>query len=340
MNRKLLFLSFLFLIGLSTKAQEYYGNPYDFNRSLVAHVNRDKAQVTQHGIESRTVEKTEFSSEGAVKKNQVSMRFFYNQAGQILREEWYQNSGKLERANVYHYNDQGQVVKKQTFYRTSLKAKSTVEMTYHNDSLLASIQYTNRKGKNSWGYRYFYNTRNQIIEQRGYRKGQLDGRIEYDYYDDHQKKEVRYFKDSLKLTRTFRYDCGIGNSLLSQKQKDTLTQCTRKEELADGTQRRIEETRDEKGRIIRTVYDYNPIQKWSETRAYNAKNQIRYRVRWETVESGKHWSKYEFYRRGKARMTRTSLNWQDSFGFSVSEHHEKGQVEKRYQSSYTFFVKN
>lgn len=339
MKHKLLFSILLLFSYLGVSAQSYLGNPHDFNRSLIQWVNMDKNKIQGTGISSRTVEQTSFDKRGQKKKSKVTYRIFYNKHGQMTREEGFNSRGKLNRIVDYKYNDQHQVIEKKYSSHKSGKALHTWKVTYHNDSLIATIFSYDKKGKQEWGYRYFYNAHNQITEQRKFDDEELVGRIEYDYYDDYSKKEVRYFKDSLKLEKTFRYDCGIGNSLLKEKQKDTLTQCSRKEELADGTQRTIQETRDEKGRIVRTVMDYNPEEKWSETRQFDAKNNLIYTYRREVLAEGKTKITYQIYWKGKKRRNSTTYTEKDNFGFDSYTYANDNIKRSSYFSTYTFFLK-
>lgn len=339
MKHKLLFSILLLFSYLGVSAQIYLGNPHDFNRSLVQRVNMDQEKVLETGISSRTIERNEYGEDGQLKKSSIWYRYFYNENGQITREENYNNRGKLYLAYEYSYNEKHQVTERRTYRRKSATPFHTVKINYFNDSLISTISSTNKKKKETWGYKYFYNNQNLISEQRSYDKGKLDGRIEYDYYPDRSKKEVRYYDDSLKLDKTFRYDCGIGNSLLSQKQKDTLTRCSKKEELADGTIRTIEETRDEKGRIIRTIYDYNEKEHWSETKSYDEKNRLVYTARWEKLEDGRVKTTWSRYRKGKLKHTYLFHSWKDNFGFESNESLEKEKVESSYFSTYTFFLK-
>lgn len=329
----------LFLIGLATSAsaQYYFQYDYNFNRIIIEHVNRNADQIKSGNISSLTVTEKEYRKNGHVNNARVYYKYFYNQQGQIIREEFYNAFGNLRYATNYSINEKGQVLKKEVFHRKRKQASSTWVMAYHNDSLLSELVAYNKKGEAAWAYRFIYNEQNQIQEQRQYHNNKIKGRIEYDYYADKGKKEVRYFDDSLKLEKTYRYDCGIGNSLLSEKQKDTVTRCSHKEELADGTMRTVEETRDEKGRIVRTIYDYNKVQKWSETRHYDAKNRLRSSFRWETMEGGQLKSIYSFYRKGKFKYQTVHVQEKDLFGFFSYKTMNKDRVESEVVSSYTFF---
>jgi len=318
-------------------AQSYSFYDYSFNRTLVSHVNQDVEKVKSAHISSRTVEIKEYRNNGTLNNSRVFSRHNYNEAGQIRREEFYTESGNLRTARNFSFNAAGQIIKKEVFKRKKTEPYKTWELAYHNDSLLSELHAFDDKGKPTWSYRYFDNSDNQFTEQRAYRKGKLDSRFEYEYYGDKSKKEVRYYKDSLKLERTFRYDCGIGNSLLSQKQKDTVTQCSHKEELADGTVRTIYETRDEKGRIIRTVYDYNEEQKWSLTKRHDAKNRLVAMYRSDVIAEGKHKVTIERFRRGKLKYSSTSLQTKDNFGFYCYTQLENDRIEEEFYSSYTFF---
>ncbi len=342
-SRQVLAPLFLLLISISQNslAQFYsYYYDYSFNRTLVSHVNQDKAKVLEENISSRTVQVNSYKKNGSLDKSLISQRYFYNDSGQIIREEYYSNKGKLRVANTYTINGNGRVVKKETFHRKKTEPRFTWEIAYHNDSLISELHAYDKDHKPTWAYRFFYNENNQFTEQRAYKKGKLSSRIEYEYYADFSKKEVRYYKDSLELEKTFRYDCGIGNSLLTEKQKDTVTRCSHREELADGTIRTIEETRDPKGRIIRSVNDYNKEQKWSEYRSYDAKNRLVFTSRREVISEGKVKVNTKFYHRGRLNQENVSLESTDSFKFYQRSVYEKEQLKSEYYSSYTCFPKN
>src|SRR5690606_15624020 len=128
-----------------------------------------------------------------------------------------------------------------------------------------------------------------------------------------------FYDDSLKLERTFRYDCGIGNSLLSEKQKDTITRCSRTEQLADATERRIEETRDEKGRIRRIIYTSNKSTGYSKTESYDEKNRLVYTYERTRMDNKVYDVVTKVYRRGKLRTTRHYRESKDALGFYQSK---------------------
>ncbi|MBI1223167.1 MAG: hypothetical protein GC180_11230 [Bacteroidetes bacterium] len=339
MKQKILFSLIFLSIVIVTNGQSYLGNPHDFNRSLINWVNQDKDRAMKAGIASRSLVIHENKKDGQLNSSRIKARYFYNEYGQIIREEYFSKNGKIDSRLEYDYNELHQVIAKRHYSGLSTLPSYSWKIAYHNDTLISSISSLSSKGKQYWGYHYFYNNNNQIIEQREYKKAKLKGRIEYDYYGDMTKKEVRYYTDSLKLKKTFRYDCGIGNSLLKEKQKDTLTQCTRKEELADSTFREIREIRDSKGRILRSVYDYNPKFHWTESRHYDAHNNLKYVIRREMQDDGKEKVTYtRFWRKNNKRTYVTRLS-KDNFGFEIYEIEKKGKVRRSYSNAFTLFTK-
>ena len=335
-NSILTIIFILSMTGPILHAQTYQTfNPYDFNRTLVQHVNAQAGILKEGNVASRTFETLYYSKDGKLRKSSVSRKSTYTKSGQLRHEILFKENGKVHFSASYEYNENGQVIRKTQIFGSKQKSTYVWEITYHNDSLISTI--TNfHKGKQTWGYRYIYSENNLLIEQRSYHKNKLTDRIEFDYYPDLSKKEVRYYKDSLKLEKTFRYDCGIANSLLSEKQKDTLTRCTKKEELEDGTVRRIEETRDEKGRIVRTIYDHNAAQKWSETRYYDSKNRLRSKYHREVLDNGQTKIQSTFYRKGKEKETYTSLETKDEFGGRNYQSLKEGRIDISYSATYTF----
>lgn len=329
-----LFTFALLILALSVSAQYEIG-AYTYNQSIVKYVNSDAKKIKEANILTRTQMQEKIGKNGLPSKSSPYAHYIYNEQGQILREDFYYGKKKLQRSVSYTYNDKNQVVSKAITYKKDKTPELIIELSYFNDSLISELNFI-RKGKKTYGYRYFYAPDGKITEQRGYKKAKVISRIEYDYYDDGSKKEVRYYEDSLKLEKTFRYDCGIGNSLLSQKQKDTLTRCSKKEDLGDGTVRTIEETRDEKGRIRRVITDSNKDQKWFEVRYYDSKNRLTYTFRSETQADNKRKVKYTLYRKGKEKKQFQSFQWIDNMGFFAYQGIEKDRVDMNTYSTYTF----
>lgn len=307
---------------------------HNYNQSLVSYVNWDTAKINAGKIHTRTIMQEEIGTNGLPSNSKTYAHYIYNELGQILREDFYYGREKLQRSVGYTYNEKNQVIRKATFSTKSTIPQYIMELSYFNDTLVSSIDY-HLHGKKTWGYRYFYAANGKLTEQRAYQKNKLYSRIEYDYYEDGSKKEVRYYDDSLKLDKTYRYDCGIGNSLLNEKQKDTVTRCSKKEDLGDGTIRSIEETRDEKGRIRRTIMDSNKEQKWYETRSYDARNRLVYSYRNETRLDGKNKTTTIFYKKGKEKQQLHALHWSDTFGFFTTQSFEEELLEGNYYSTYT-----
>ncbi len=329
------FLTIALVFAAISASAQYEIGAYSYNQSIVKYVNYDAKKIREANILTRTQMQEKIGKNGLPEKSSPYAHYEYNEQGQILREDFYYGKRKLQRSVSYSYNEKNQVVRKSVMYKKDKTPELVIDLSYFNDSLISEIHFT-RNGKKTYGYRYFYAADGKIIEQRGYKKGKINSRIEYDYYEDGSKKEVRYYEDSLKLEKTFRYDCGIGNSLLSQKQKDTLTRCSKKEDLGNGTMRTIEETRDEKGRIRRVIYDYNLDQNWYETRSYDAKNRLVYTYRSETLPNGKRKVNYSLYRNGKEKRQHHSIQWMDSLGFFANQGMEKDRIETNTYSTYTF----
>jgi hypothetical protein len=325
---------FAFFICFPAVGQYEIGT-YNYNQTIVEYVKRDAEKVKKGKIQTRTVMQEEMGANGLPSCSKTYTQYTYNEQGLIKREDFYYGKKKLQRSVAYTYNEKNQVIQKATTFGMRKEPSFLIRLSYFNDSLISGLEFS-RKGKTTYAYRYFYAPDGKIIEQRGYKKEKLVNRIEYDYYEDRSKKEVRYYEDSLKLEKTFRYDCGIGNSLLNEKQKDTLTRCSKTEDLGNGTIRTIDETRDEKGRIRRTITDSNKEQKWYEYRSYDARNRLTYSYRNETRPDGKNKTTTIFYKKGKEKQQLHALHWSDTFGFFTTQSFEKELLEDNYYSTYTF----
>lgn len=320
--------------AISASAQYEIG-AYSYNQSIVQYVNRDAKKIKEGNILSRTQMQEEIGKNGLPSKSSPYAHYVYNERGQILREDFYYGRKKMQRSIAYIYNDKNQVIRKSITSKKDKTPFHIIDLSYFNDTLISSLDISHN-GKKTFAFRYFYAPDGKITEQRSYKKGKLISRIEYDYYEDGGKKEVRYYEDSLKLEKTFRYDCGIGNSLLSEKQKDTTTRCSKKEDLGDGTVRTIEETRDEKGRIRRVITDSNIDQKWYEIRSYDSKNRLTYTLRNETQSDGRKKVCYTWYKKGKEKGKHNSIQWVDNMGFFAYEGFEKDRVDMNTYCTYTF----
>lgn len=335
--KKLYLILTLFFFWNASGAKDFYQyEPYSFNRYLDFHVKRDREKVLKQGIASFTEFTNEYREDGTLKRSYMWRKSTFNELGYLVEEIRFSKTGRVEEIITYEYNEKQQVtgrhVKSQsTFgYRTH-----SWLLEYHNDSLVSRI--TNKKeGEESWAYRYFYDGNNLLKEQRWYEKGKLTGRIEYDYYPDLSKKEVRYYEDSLDLDLTYRYDCGIGSSLLTEKQKDTMTKCSRNEELPDGTFKTIEEVRDENGRVQRVVYTYNPTVDWSLTEYYNYKNKLTRSYRRDKVAEGVYKTEVTWYGKRKPYYHLVQLESKDTMGFYTWSVLKEDRVVKTFFTTYTF----
>ena len=328
--------------GFTLHAQsEFDGKPNNYHSRLVSTVNAQSENIREAGIRSYSEFRDDFGTNGELKKRVLIQTREFNEQGQLLHQTSFNKKGKKERECTYTYDDKQRLISASVSrYNLFGSRQYNHYFAYHNDSLVAVMwgTKTDPNGEKEWMYRFVYDNQNRVIEEKSYRKGKLYGRITFTYYEDGSKKEVNYYRDSLKLQKTFRYDCGIEESLLSKKQKDTLTFCSRAEELPDGSTRTIMETRDEKGRIIRIVYTSSKDGRGHIMEKYNAKNHLIYRFETNLDDDGVRTLIYTRYsQRGKLRRKVAGRSRKDAMGLTLTENLEKDKVVSSYFKVYTLY---
>jgi hypothetical protein len=147
--------------------------------------------------------------------------------------------------NAFTYDDSDRTTS-YTFYKGNGKLKGMEKITYDNagniieeDSYKKNPQAINKKFVKT------YDNRNNITESKEFdRKGRLNSRVVYTYYDDGSKKQTIQYSGNGKVIQLWNFDCNPVGKLQAEKFKDTNKVCIHYETDKEGNPIKVKEEYD------------------------------------------------------------------------------------------------
>jgi hypothetical protein len=191
-----------------------------------------------------------------------------------------------------------------------------------------------RKGKLANKVLTSYNDNGKVAERTIYHKSASVPAVkyEYDFYEDNNPKETRYYKKG-KLKYTWHYDCEPKGTL-EKAQKDTTTVCIKQEIDSLGRKINYRQETDPKNRVIttRSVFrDTDEINPEEVLKTYLNGDTLMYWFRNE------HEFIYKQYYKGKISWTQhTKYNGTKLATLTMSENYKKGKLKSNHTNNYYY----
>jgi len=166
--------------------------------------------------------------------------------------------------------------------------------TYKNDSLYLTSMFIKGNGDTSWKYLYEYDANNNLIKSEAYfgnkcqlqytdnytyntankrtsftstnAKGKITHRYEYDYYDNGDRKEMRFYNHKNRLKQRYTYMCTPKGEIAKTRETNF---CSKTQYNADSSYLFIQEKRNEKNEIVRTIWYYSKDQLLTRLETYD-----------------------------------------------------------------------
>ncbi len=298
------------IVSLSSYAQEVF--PYRQLTYYVSQPKQYKSTLLNQKVSSYTIQTTLLKK----KKSESKIEYTLNKLGYSTDYSWFNPKNKLLVSWHFQYlNDSLSTL----FYRTNKKGDTTVKTlySYNDDGKLIRKDNFFRTMKAPKNYEIrTYSNKNEWIKDDYYKNnGKLVYRYEYDYYENGNKKETRYFNGKNKLKFKYTYACDPKGELENKEVKER-NYCTKKNLNADGSFFEIFEYKDEKNRIRKTIYSYLKDSTLYQYENFNFRGKSTSRANY-VYDKSNH-VKYYYYFNGKGKQL---------YAYEY-KYNEKGLMEK------------
>lgn len=288
---KNLLFYYILLSSITIYAQDEYNYNSDW---VVASVNIWPVYIPQDSV----AQKIEFEIQRKKKTEKLYKTFDAN--GHLL-DYVTLDKNNVERPWVrLRYDNKGNLIETYVYKRKKLKYKRVASFNENNKPVEEIT--TNKKGnisnRKTWYYRnglcqdssFYYKGTNTVPHYMWV----------YKYYNDCSKEKSLLYKKG-KLKNTWSFDCKQEGEKL-EKKKNT-TQVCRWEKTSADTITKVEQLFNEKGKMEKHVFKYTAADTlplaWL---VYNEREELKRRTLYD--KSFDRHLKYEFYRKGKAWITR------------------------------------
>ncbi len=221
----------------------------------------------------------------------LSYSYEFNNYGRTIEENTYSLKGKLKKHFLNKYDDYNFI----TEFKV-INSKGEIKwLVIYKYNPFEQISYSMGKVKDTTilkgitefiSYKYnkmiFHNTQKfdslKKLERVNYKRGGngIKNRYEYKFYADGSRKETILYNSKGKIKYIWSYDCKAEGEIVSPH-KDTIQICKWNEIDKDSNYINVDQTTDEKNRIIKLIYKYNKEHSLIESSRYNEKEQLKYK---------------------------------------------------------------
>ncbi len=275
------------LISLKGIAQSNF--PYE---KLVYFKKGNQTYSHEHFKELKVKEKQVFVKSNPKKTEKLSWNQTYNQRGNIVSF----TSARSKYQTIYQWHNDSLL--SATIKLKNLDTAWYTLYQYNADHKLLSYEYFKKNSHTcNWKTTYAYNASGLKIKEIAFGKnGKFLSKIEYDYYEDGQKKETRIFDKKEKLVKIYSYACEAKGTIVEPK-TEKLNYCLIKNKNEDGSFYEVIETH-VKGKIKRQIYSYSPDSNMVKYELFKPNGQLRYSAKYTHNKQGKTTSYAHFNKRG------------------------------------------
>ncbi|MBI1306382.1 MAG: hypothetical protein GC181_07190 [Bacteroidetes bacterium] len=248
-------LLLLFLSAGVARAQYYIGDDGKIRLDLGFDDNKYlKELIKKNSVESLDLRYTKVKKDKV--KSTTKSRYYFNQQGVPVRIVTYNAKNKIKKDDHFVYDDQLKVVQR---YQINSKGDTLLFYSAKYDEAGHRIQYSNRIKNRTYSSVSEFND-SAIIKYSTYINGKFKSYYVYEYYPNGDRKTTRYFNRKGKEKYVWSYACSEEGKEIA-RHKDTSTVCLKKTENPDGTTTSVWQSTDEKGKITKSIYVYNKVDK-------------------------------------------------------------------------------
>jgi hypothetical protein len=322
-------LSLLLLITIASQA---------FSQSIFPY---EKVTYFEKGNRKNT---HQLYKEVGVKEEQVLVKKSKNKAEKLSWERTYSANGNnlsykrssSKYTHIYNWHNDSQMSASITLKGNDTSWYSVFK--YNNENKLIEYKsFEKKKSASTWRTVYEYNEKGLKTKETVYgKKDKLISKIEYDYFEDDQKKETRTYDKKGKIKRVYNYTCEPKGKLADSK-SEQLNYCVIKTKNEDGSFYEIIETHVD-GKVNRQIYTYAVDSNMVKYEVFKPNGQLRYTTKYTYNLQGKT-SSYQYYS-SKGKLKYTEKYTFNEKGLMVNEDrfNPKNELVFSTRYSYSYFL--